>query len=76
MRVLTVFTEVLKTNPTLFSTLIPILHNSAIGVLLPDFVNNLVLLQLKRVAVIVLACKWIVRVPFTVHIVYYYMISQ
>ena len=58
MRVLTVFTEIITANPALFPTLIPILHGSAIGVLLPDFVNNLVLLQLKRVAVIVLSCKY------------------
>ncbi|XP_063677273.1 E3 ubiquitin-protein ligase HERC2-like isoform X2 [Bolinopsis microptera] len=57
MRVLTVFTEIMTANPALFPTLIPILHGSAIGVLLPDFVNNLVLLQLKRVAVIVLSCN-------------------
>ena len=57
MRVLTVFTEMLSKAPDALPILVPVLHGSAVGVLLPDFVNNLLLLQLKRISVIGTSCK-------------------
>ena len=56
MKLFGVLSELVSTYPKQFYSFINILFSSTIGVLLPSFITNLVLMQVKEVVSVVFTC--------------------